>query len=282
MIELNWNVSGWNSEIVVSKVHKGGEVAPDKAVIEHAAEADRVWLKPSLTSSDEVMALLLTVDGLRRINPVIELILEIGYTPYGRQDRVFAGGEPLSLAVFSKLINSCNFSRVEICDPHSDVTQALIERSVVRSQMELFNQSRVDLPSTVRQAIGHALKCAPDAGAQKKFKGVDPLDYVVAMKRRNAEDMSIEEMTLSGDVEGYDVVVMDDICDGGRTFIALAETLKKAGAKDLYLYVTHGIFSYGTEELLKHYQHILTRSTFHFPGTEMHATLAANPNITII
>ena len=63
-------------------------------------------------------------------------------------------------------------------------------------------------------------------------------------------------------MEGSDILIVDDICDGGRTFIGLAEELKKKNAGDLYLFVTHGIFSQGFSELKKHFKKIFSTNSF--------------------
>ncbi|MEL6720431.1 MAG: phosphoribosyltransferase family protein [Bacteroidota bacterium] len=66
----------------------------------------------------------------------------------------------------------------------------------------------------------------------------------------------------ANDLNAKNCLIVDDICDGGRTFIGLAEALKHKGANRLYLAVSHGIFSYGFEELNNHFEHIFTTDAF--------------------
>ena len=67
---------------------------------------------------------------------------------------------------------------------------------------------------------------------------------------------------FADDLKGDDCVIVDDICDGRRTFIGIAQELKKKNAGDIYLCVTHGIFSYGFDELKKYFKKIYCTDSF--------------------
>lgn len=211
-----------------------------------------------ITSSDEVMELLMVVDAMRRQNPLIELVLDMPYVPYARQDRVCDEGESLSIAVFAQLINSCGFRAVRIFDPHSDVTPALINNCVVSDQFSVFAKVKLDWSETVI--------VAPDAGAYKKAfsfaKRTGAKGVITFTKVRDMVTGRIEEMTPSGDFDPtLPHFVIDDICDGGRTFVELGQML--ADVVRLELAVTHGIFSKGVEVLEPFYDHVYTTDSFH-------------------
>lgn len=95
---------------------------------------------------------------------------------------------------------------------------------------------------------------SPDAGANKKTlemaKFLGHNNFIRADKIRNVKTGSIEHTAVYGCVKDKDCLIVDDICDGGATFIALAERLKFGDAKSVSLYVTHGIFSKGKQHLL--------------------------------
>jgi ribose-phosphate pyrophosphokinase len=96
---------------------------------------------------------------------------------------------------------------------------------------------------------------SPDAGATKKVLDVarsftNKFDVVRADKVRNTSTGQITSTKIYGEVLGKCCVILDDICDGGRTFTELATVLKRKGAAKVILYVTHGIFSKGTQILL--------------------------------
>jgi ribose-phosphate pyrophosphokinase len=171
--------------------------------------------------------------------------------PYARQDRVCDKGESFSILVFADLINSMNFSRITIIDPHSAVTEAALRPDRVITQFELLNYN-TDLLARMSK-VGYII--APDAGAGKKLKpfvdlfdGTKPL--VCAEKVRDMSTGAILKTEVKhDDFSGRDVMMVDDICDGGRTFIEIAEVLKKKNVGKICLYVTHGIFSKGLEPL---------------------------------
>ena len=216
---------------VQSMVFPGGEV--------NINIFSSVIIEAALKSSDDVMELLLTVGALRRVNTNIKLDLVLKYFPYARQDRVCNPGEALSVEVFSSLVNSMKFERVEVWDIHNADSLALINNVVHISQSELLGK----FPDTYDFLV------APDAGARKKLEGTG---IIVAGKTRNPSTGEITGTVIKKNeklIEGSNLLIVDDICDGGRTFIELAKVLLEKGAASVDLYVTHGIFSKGLTPL---------------------------------
>lgn len=180
---------------------------------------------------------------------VISFVFPSGYTRlvipclFGqRSDRRFGNKESFGLKIITDFINSMNFNRVEIFDPHSDVGLALINNSVKRSSFE-FVEKVVDELGTRDLVL-----VSPDAGAYKKvFKYGEDLNLpvVAANKFRTLEG----EVTLNilGDVKDKICLIVDDLLDGGYTFHLLAESLKKQGAEKVYLYVSHAYFNKGVD-----------------------------------
>jgi len=212
-----------------------------------------------LKSSRDVMRLLLINDAIRR-STVSNVYCSISYMPYSRQDRVCNEGEALSIKVMTDLINSCKFDLVSVYDVHSDVTTALLDRCISFSQSDIFNDNFKELLYGTEYIV-----ISPDAGATKKAIKVAKdygLRMVEASKVRDTMTGNIVSTNVNGDVNGKDCFIIDDICDGGRTFIELAKVLKAKGAKSVVLYVTHGIFSKGLEPLKEHIDHVYTTDTF--------------------
>ena len=177
-----------------------------------------------------VMALINTVYAVREYTHNIDLILP--YVPYARQDRVCNEGESLSIKAFADMINMLGVNEVVICDPHSDVAPALIDRCRIIPQSSILRNTE------------KKLLVAPDFGATKKIeKFCQP--YIQGTKQRDLETGQLSGFGFHGDVEDQDLLIVDDICDGGGTFIGLANELRNGGAKSVSLYVTHGIFSKG-------------------------------------
>lgn len=208
--------------------------------------ADRVVITTRIQSSDDVMSLLLATDAVRRMG-IKDIEVMMPYLPYARQDRVMVEGEPLSLKVFSDIINAQNYSKVIVYDVHSEVSLALINNSVSISNFG-FVRNTLD-------GIEDYLIVSPDAGAYKKiFKLCQQLKYtgeiITCNKIRDLSNGVIRSLTVShDDLEGKDCYIIDDICDGGGTFILLAEELNKRNAGKVFLVVSHGIFSKGIDAL---------------------------------
>ncbi len=204
------------------------------------------------------MAVCMHNEVFRR-NGASRIELVYPYLPYARQDRVMQETEPFSLQVFARMINAQNFDSVTVYDPHSDVGPALIERCKVISQWEI-----------AKKAIGALVKdeniifVSPDAGAYKKVSKLmtDDSRIAIATKIRDPQgNIAATRLASSPAINGRTCVIVDDICDGGRTFIELAKVLKEAGAGKVILYITHGIFSHGFSELEKHVDEIVTTNS---------------------
>jgi ribose-phosphate pyrophosphokinase len=200
-----------------------------------------------LQSSDAILRLTLATEILGRAHRAGHKRFVVPYFPYARQDRVMQPGEAFSLKAVARIINGLSYDEVVVCDPHSDVTPALVESVRVISQAELVAQ-HADLRAIVESSSPAIV--APDAGAAKKAFAVAQhfgLPLLTASKVRDVATGAITrtELHAAEPLPGRDSLIVDDICDGGRTFVELAKALKAHGAGRVFLYVTHGIFSQG-------------------------------------
>ena len=195
-----------------------------------------------LYSSDDIFELLLLVDALRRARSLVPIYLILPYLPYARQDRVCNPGEALSLRVFCDLINSMKFRSVEVWDVHSDVSLALLDR--VENVSSLKWLKCID---GLRE--NSYVLVAPDAGSIKKVYQLSQelrLPFITARKIRDIRTGEIIETKVDAEpMHSKNFLIVDDICDGGRTFIELSRRLKVLSTRCIDLYVTHGIFSKG-------------------------------------
>lgn len=241
---------------VDSLLFPGGEVQ----VRVHDAKidpTDKLRITALLNNSQSIMELLLLTDALKRIAKGAPIELVCPYFPYARQDRVCAPGEALSARVMAELINAQGYSEVEVWDPHSDVTGALIDRIRIVPPLDFVR--RLELFGGSRQP---PVLVAPDAGALKKVAGIAKelgVDWIRADKSRDPRTGKITgTVVYSSAVGDRDFLIVDDICDGGRTFTELAQALRPLTTGKIMLYVTHGIFSAGVEPILKEIDSIYT------------------------
>jgi len=211
-----------------------------------------------LNSFNDLGLLCLAVDALKRIDAKISNLV-IPYFPSARQDRVMVKGEPLSVKVYADIINNLGFKKIIVLDVHSEVTPALIHNCIAISNHNFIKQ--------VINKIGIKIKLiSPDAGALKKIYKVSTflggIDVVECSKNRDVKTGNLTGFKVyADDLGGQDCLIVDDICDGGGTFIGLADELKKKNAGRLYLAVTHGIFSKGFDELESSFTHIFTTNS---------------------
>ena len=235
-----------NSNVELKKF-AGGEC--NVRILQSVEEGEHIRIETRLNSSDDFMNVCLTVDALRRMNAG-KIDLFIPYVPYARQDRVMVPGESLAIKVFAGMLNALELNKVEVFDAHSDVTGALIDRCCNNSNKEMVAHFLRELH------LDNYTLVSPDLGAYKKIdKLATALDYrgeiVTGIKIRDlATGQIIRSDINTDDLQGRSCVVIDDICDGGRTFIELAAALKQKNAGDLYLIVSHGIFSHNAIERL--------------------------------
>jgi ribose-phosphate pyrophosphokinase len=247
--------------ICETSTFKGGE---DHIKIKEFHPHREVTITHRVNSSSDLMKVILANDALQRIGHE-RIHLYIPYLPYARQDRVMVKGEPLSIKVFAKLINACEFRSVTVLDPHSEVGTALLDRVKIQTNRELVDTAFVSLYAHGINKDEIAV-ISPDAGAYKKiYKTCESINYkgqiVLCNKVRDLGTGQIISLTVDGTVENKVCVIIDDICDGGRTFIELATQLRNRGAKSVILIVTHGIFSYGVEPLQPVIDHIYTTNS---------------------
>lgn len=172
----------------------------------------------------------------------IEASLRLPYLPYGRQDKDIDNRKTFALLTFANLLNSLLFRSITIIDPHSHIAELMIDRSSAIYPVDELN--------IVRTKCKSDLVCYPDKGAVTKYvKIYTDFDWVHGEKVRDQESGHILSYELVGSVAGKNVLIVDDICDGGATFTILAKALFEAGAKAVDLFVTHGIFSKGLRPL---------------------------------
>lgn len=245
----------------------GGEVhiKIGQITIKENTKENQLIIHARLNSSDEIMLLLMAVDSLKRLG-IEHISLFAPYLPYARQDRVMVKGEPLSIKVMADLINGCGFKSVFIYDVHSEVSTALLNNCI--------NYSNEKLARNVLGDKKDYLLISPDAGAAKKVftlaSGIGYTDKIVicGKVRDLTNGKIIKTLVDTEDLEGKDCYIVDDICDGGATFIEIAKELKLRNCGKIFLIVSHGIFSKGEEELKNHLDHIYTTNSIKDSSTE--------------
>jgi ribose-phosphate pyrophosphokinase len=172
------------------------------------------------------------------------------YCPHARMDRVKDESDVFTLKYFAEVINSLNFTQVNIYDPHSSVCTALINNVRALEPTPFINQTLFELNSN----SDDFMVFYPDEGAMKRYSGMFKIPYAFGVKKRDWATGQILGLDAVGDVEeikGKRVLIIDDICSKGGTFYHSAKKLRELGAKEVYLYITHCENTIFEGELLK-------------------------------
>lgn len=222
---------------------------------------ERVTLTWKPKSAEKVILLLLTVNALRNAG-IYDIQLDCLYLPYARQDRVCSPGEAISVEVICKLLDDLGLHYVRFWDLHNEekAFECFQQTAISNTErFEIFQRFRIidDFDTD------NLIVCAPDDGAMEgalklceKLELWNPVYFAKKRDPKTGEIISYEFQSFARNMDDRNVLIVDDICDGGRTFIEAAKCLKSETTGKLFLYVTHGIFSKGIDELLEYYQHI--------------------------
>lgn len=180
------------------------------------------------------------------------------YIPYllgARSDRKFSdGGTSYLVQVVAPIINSLQFKKVWCLDAHSYVAAACVN--------SLENIPNIDFVTKILANKSNFHLVAPDKGAQDKVmniaKAIGHDEIITCTKVREISTGKIKSVDVGHfcSAKGRDLYIVDDICDGGRTFIEVANKLKDFEPGCMHLIVTHGIFSNGFDELKKYFKTI--------------------------
>ena len=166
--------------------------------------------------------------------------LNMPYVPNARMDRVKNPDEVFTLKAFADTINWLGFEGVRIANPHSTVSEALFDRVYVDFNCVYEDVKRVIETSLTKIDILYF----PDEGACKRYSDLlSPLGLPVAfgIKKRDWKTGKILGIDIAGydELEGKNILMVDDICAYGGTFYYSACALKDKGANDISCYVTH-------------------------------------------
>jgi ribose-phosphate pyrophosphokinase len=229
---------------------------------------DDIRIETRLNSFKDLEILICATKALRNITRK-PISLYVPYFLGSRSDRKFVeGGVNYLKEVICPIINSLDFDKVEVLDPHSDVLEACLNNFVKHSNLHLVKQAltKIDNKDGARNRV---CLVSPDAGAYKKIfdvaKTFEIENIITASKVRDLKTGAIlrTEVPTLDQHKDLKYIIIDDICDGGRTFTELAKVMKESRpTAKIYLVVTHGIFSAGFDELGKYFEQIYTTNSY--------------------
>lgn len=215
-------------------------------VSEETVRSKNVYVVASTSKpvNDNLMDLLLFIDSLKRASAK-SITVALSYYGYARQDRKASGRQPIGAKLVADLIQTAGATKIIAVDLHNPAIQGFFNIPIddlrgaypiakaIKSMNEKFTVVSPDHGGIIR-----ARKIAELISENVKIGIID--------KRRTGTNQT-EVMGLIGDVQGHNVVIVDDIIDTGGTILKAVDTLKEFGAKKIIIAATHGLFNKGFE-----------------------------------
>ena len=216
-----------------------GEVTVE--IKQNVRARDVFIVQPTCAPTNEnLMELLIMVDALKRASAE-RITAVIPYFGYARQDRRPRSTRvPISAKVVANLLQTVGVHRVLTMDLHADQIQGFFDIPV-----DNIYASPVLLGDLRQKNYEDLIVVSPDVGGVVRARALAKqlgCDLAIIDKRRPKANVS-EVMNIIGDIEGRNCVVMDDMIDTAGTLVKAAEVLKERGAKNVYAYCTHPVFS---------------------------------------
>jgi len=203
----------------------------------------------SMPPQDWIVSLGLVNDALMR-SSAKKICNVLPYIKYSRQDRMTDPRTPISTAFIANILNSQAY-RIITTDLHNPAVQGAYK--IPFDNLKAYPVIIEHLKKNYPEFLQNAIIVAPDVGSAKRAESyAKRLNCEVALinKKRDVPGI-IEEMTIIGNVEGKNVLLVDDMIDTAGTLCKAAEVLKQKGARDIIACATHGIFSKDAEQKIE-------------------------------
>lgn len=204
-----------------------------------------------IRNAEDLFLLMQLSDILQRQEVVVEE-LRIPYLMSMRCDRVFSFDRPFTLKIVADVVNKLN-CRPIIYEPHSKRSLELMYADSVEVSRGLAFEYKQT--STI---------CFPDKGAQSRYNLFDEMASIVCEKVRDVSTGELKEFKIVNPevFKGGEITVIDDLCDGGGTFIGLAPKLRDLRPTKLRLVVTHAVQLNGIKRVAKVYDEVVITNTY--------------------
>jgi len=201
--------------------------------------ADVFLIQSTTPPSDNLMELLLMIDAAKRASAA-NIIAVMPYFGYARQDKKGKPRVPIGAKLVSNLLTAAGVDRIMTIDLHADQIQGFFEVPV-----DHLYASELFIKDIKSLNLNNLVIASPDMGGSKRANAYAKIlksGVVICYKERKAANV-IGEMKVLGDVEGKDVVIIDDMVDTAGTLTKSADLMLKNGATSVRAYCTHGILS---------------------------------------
>ena len=201
--------------------------------------ADVFLIQSTTPPSDNLMELLLMIDAAKRASAT-NIIAVMPYFGYARQDKKGKPRVPIGAKLVSNLLTAAGVNRIMTIDLHADQIQGFFEVPV-----DHLYASELFIKDIKSLNLNNLVIASPDMGGSKRANAYAKIlksGVVICYKERKEANV-IGDMKVLGDIEGKDVVIIDDMVDTAGTLTKAADLMLKNGATSVRAYCTHGILS---------------------------------------
>ena len=218
-----------------------------------------------------LMELLIMIQTIR-LDSAARITAVVPYLCYGRSDKKDQPRVPITARLVADMLESAGADRYMTFDPHAGQIQGFfsIPGDVLTASHMISDHIKTNMLNEMKEPV----VVATDLGFAKKGRNYAlDLDLPIAFieKRRIGNDAKAEALTLIGDVQDRDVIIVDDEVDTGGSIAQAVHVVKNNGARDVYLAFIHPIFSRNAAQRLAELplKHILTTDTVSIPPDKM-------------
>ena len=208
------------------------------------------FIQSTFSPADNLMELLLMIDGAKRASAGY-ITAVIPYFGYARQDRKDKPRVPISAKLVASLLEAAGVNRIMTMDFHADQIQGFFDIPVDHLKSEA-----IFMPYLENQNLDNVIFASPDVGGVKRARAYAQYfqtDLVICDKERRKAN-EVKAITVIGDVDGKDVILVDDLADTAGTLCKAAEALLKNGAKSVRAFCTHPVLSGNAYENIENSQ----------------------------
>lgn len=205
-----------------------------------------------IRNAEDLFLLMQLSDILHRQEVVVKY-LHIPYLMSMRCDRVFSFDRPFTLKIVGDVVKNVNARYVRIYEPHSLRALDVSYGGVVEIIVDYFLDGG---------SLGHI--CFPDRGAQDRYGAYAPQNALLCEKVRDVATGELKEFKVVNPevFNGGEITVVDDLCDGGGTFVGLAPKLRELNPTKLRLVVTHAVQLNGIKRVAEVYDEVVITNTY--------------------
>lgn len=204
-------------------------------------------IQSTFAPADNLFELLLMIDAAKRAS-ASQVIAVIPYFGFARQDRKDKARVSIGAKLVANLLTAAGVDRIVTMDLHADQIQGFFDVPV-----DHMFASTIFIPYIAKMNLPNLTIASPDTGGTRRAATYAKLlnaDLVIAFKQREKANV-VEKFTLIGDVEGKDVILVDDIVDTAGTLVKAADTIYEKGANSVRAFCTHPILSGNAYEKLE-------------------------------